>query len=52
MIISGILLFFGLFAGSALHDPQPFFLSIFGIILFVNVVSFLLSRSAEKNKNK
>lgn len=52
MIISALILVFGSIAGAALNDEEPFFLSILGIILFVNVASFLLSRRAENKKNK
>jgi hypothetical protein len=50
MILSVIIFLLALLVSSDLNDPQPFYLSTLGIILFVNVTSYLLSRRNEKEK--
>ncbi len=52
IVISVLILVLGWIVGSTLHDPKSFFLSIFGIILFVNVTSFFLSRQSASRKDK
>ncbi len=52
IILSLFILVLAMFAGSALKEPQLFWLGTVAVIFCVNLVCYMLSRRAAKKKAK